>query len=448
MRLHHFSQFGFAALTLGLLSGLAPGCAGGQTGDLSGEHDGEGTNTSNGCDEHKEKLASFDEMTDAGSAAQVLAYAEKTFDAPITWKTAPSGQDWTLSPETGQGQIHVEVTRGKSAYRLTYTAPKSSGGESLNLAPLCPPPQLGVEAHVSVTTDGGALSESFDTLLRTAAPGVTTLSVPLDFTKLDGALAISFANPDSKLVQPALGATLMAEGMTGAISGMLQTQHGTGPNSAVSAMGMTLGVWPDAEACRGASSDGSGIGLPIEAEALGVTGTDTLASVATSEPVAITWLDGSATTLSVGLESTADGCFYVSTLPAELGGGATLTYPVQVKLKSEDGRLDGSYLGKVTVTGSGSERTVTAEVHIDVPLNDAAQSGFSDIEAPSGSDGLRFNLEVSSADGVVQGLVRYISVADADCDPAPAPADPMNGASTPGCAGQTQTELEKASWTN
>src|SRR5258705_13680873 len=84
MRLHLFTFSGFAALLLGLM----PACEGGQTGDLSGDRKptgGTGLDGNGGCDEHKQKLAGFDEMTDQGTAEELLAMAEKAFDAPISW---------------------------------------------------------------------------------------------------------------------------------------------------------------------------------------------------------------------------------------------------------------------------------------------------------------------------------------------------------------------------
>src|ERR1051325_455543 len=86
MRLHRFSGIGFSALVLV----LAAGCGGGQTGDLSGKGDRTdqrvGHETSNGCDEQRTEI-DFDEQTEAGSAEELLAFAERTFDAPLAWKT-------------------------------------------------------------------------------------------------------------------------------------------------------------------------------------------------------------------------------------------------------------------------------------------------------------------------------------------------------------------------
>ena len=442
MRLHLFTHLGSAALTLGCLAALTAGCAGGQTGDLSGEHPGNETGNAGGCDEHKQKLAGFDTMTDSGSAEELLAYAEKSFEAPITWKAAREGQSWSLAPESGQGVIHVDVARGENAYALTYTAKPSSNG--LEVGSLCPPPQLGVEAHITVATDGGALAESFDTLLRTSTPGVATFSVPLDLKKLSGELTVTSSNSHAKLVQTGLNATLLAEGMTGSISGIEQAQFGTGPDSATSASPAVLAVWPDSEACSG----GEGIGLSLEQEALGATGTETLASVTTAEPAAITWMDGSKSTITVGIDSLGDGCFAVSSLPIELDGGAGVSYPVTIALKSADDRLDGQYAGQVVVTGSGSERRVTASANLQLSVDDIAKSGFKSISVPDGSDGFALQIDSSSIGGSASGSVHLFSIENPPCltNPEPPMSTPGGGMSSPGCSGQARTQLETASW--
>lgn len=443
MRLQLFTYFGFATLTLGLTSA----CAGGQTGDLSGEHPDNGTETgANGCDEHKQKLAGFDTETDSGSGEAVMAYAEKSFEAPITWKQPRAGQSWSAGPESGTGVLHIDVARGDSVYALTYSPSENDSG--IEIGVLCPPPQLGVEVHVNVTTDGGALAESYDTLLRTSAPGVATLRVPFDLTKLDGSLAVSSSNPRSKLVQLSLDATLMAEGMAGSLSGIEQTDSGSGATSVSSAGNALLAIWPDSAACQAASQEGGGLGMPIEQTALGESGIDTLASVAAAEPTPITWLDGSQSSLTVAIESTGDGCFRVNPLPAEAGGGAGVTYPVSISAKSEDGRLDGTYAGQVVVTGTGSARSVTATAWLELSVADVAKSGFSDVNVPADSDGLRLRVESTFANGVTSGTVQLFSVTNPPCltNPEPPMATPGGGMSSPGCSGQAQTRLEVASW--
>ena len=315
MRLHLFKVFGFAALA------LTPACEGGQTGDLSGNN-GPGLETGGGnCEEHKRKLSGFDEMTEQGTAADVLGYAEKAFEAPLAWKVAGEGQSWSVGPETGTGVIHLDVTRGASAYELTYTAKANTGG--LEIGSLCPPPQLGVEAHVDVSTDGGALAESYDTLLRSSTAGIATLNLPLDLAKLNGDLVVSYSKPRAKLVQTSLEATLTAQGMTGKLSGIEQVDSGSGPSGASSAIGALLAVWPGSEACAGVYKDGAGLTAPLQEEALGVTGTATLASVTPPQP-----------STSHGSAATRPSSRSVSRRPAT----AALPYAMTCRSSSRAGR--------------------------------------------------------------------------------------------------------------
>lgn len=444
MRTHQLTSFGVVALALGLVTG----CEGGQTGDLSGQNPNGGETASGGCDEHKQPLASFDEMTDVGSANQLLAFAEGKFDAPLTWKAPSSGQAWSAGPESGEGQVHLQVTRGEHAYLLTYSPHQQTGEEGgIAIGVICPPTQLGVEARVDVTTDGGALDESYSTLLRSSTAGVAQVNVPFDPAKVNGELSISSSNPQAKLVQLQLGATLTEAGMTGRLAGLEQTTYGTGPNSVVGAAEAVLAVWPDAEACRGFSRDGGGLAVPVEDEVLGSTGTATLASLVPASPQPITWQDGAQTTLTIGIEASGDGCFRVrDEIPLELGGGPSATYPVMISLKSGDGRLDGTYSGQVVAIGSGAGRSVVAEASLQLAVDEAGQSGFSDVDVPAGADSLSLRIETTLEGGLVAGTVRLVALTDPDCAPAPSSSTPGQGASAPGCAGQTQTPIESASW--
>ncbi|HXK16330.1 MAG TPA: hypothetical protein VNG33_00900, partial [Polyangiaceae bacterium] len=421
MRLHLFTFCGLSALLLGLTSA----CAGGQTGDLSGNK-GPGTggpDASGGCDEHKQKLASFDEMTDQGTAEQLLAFAEKSFDAPITWKTAAAGQAWTVAPESGQGTIHLDVTRGATAYQLTYSAPaQDNSGPAIDIGSLCPPPALGVEVHVSVTTDGGALAESYDTLLRSSTPGVATLSAALDLEKLGGSLAIMDANARGKVVQVSLAATLTAQGTTGSISGMEQVDSGSGQDAASSASRALLAVWPGSEACRAVSPDGDGLGISIDEPLLGVTGKQSIAALAPPQPAAITWMDDSKTTIVVGIEPLGDGCFRVrDDSPIELDGGPGISYPVTISLKSADGRLDGKYAGQVDVIGSGSEQRVRASADVALAVADLAKSGFASVNVPDGSESLLLEVDSMLSGGRASGSVHLFAISSPPCETTPPP---------------------------
>lgn len=443
MRLQLFQSFGFGALALNILVG----CEGGQTGDLSGQNDhGGGPNvgeTFGGCDENKEELKGFDTETDAGTAEALLAYAEKTFDAPISWKTATEAQAWSVGPETGQGELHLTVTRGTKAYRLTYSEPKNQNGLETGGISLCPPTRLGVEAHVDVTTDGGALAESFDTLLRSETAGVATLGVPFDFSKLGGSLEASSSNANAKLVQPRLEATLTAAGTTGSIAAMEQTTSG----EVAGASRALIAIWPGNAACANAK-DGVGLELSASDEVLGTSGSEVLASLALTAPADVTWMDNSTTKLSVSIESTGNGCFSVSDSPIPLEGGAGASYPVRVTLKSDDGRVDGQYEGHAVVRGTGSQQRVDVEAVVEVDMAHAADSGFNNVSAPAGSETLLVSFKVHRNSQTASGSVDLFATASPPCaaEPQPPMSSPGQGASAPGCAGSSMTRLENAYW--
>jgi hypothetical protein len=442
---------GLTGLALALSLGPLSGCEGGQTGDLSGQNDGSGTTVEvGGCDEHREKLASFDTMTDAGSANQLLAVAERSFAAPLTWKAPAEGQSWSVGPESGSGQVHVAISRGQSAYLLTYSPHESGGGgATIDIGVTCPPTQLGVEAHADVTTDGGALNESYAVMLRSSSAGVAQLSVPFDPKQVGGELEITSSNPDAKLVQLSLDATLTDAGMSGSISGFEQLALGTGPDSAVSVSPAVLAVWPDSPACQSFFPDGAGLPLPLSGEVFGVTGEATLASL-TLPAQPITWLDGKQTTLSIGFAASGDACLRVrSDLPVDVGGGPSVSYPVVISLRSADGRLDGAYPGKVVVVGSAGARSVSADVSLELSVDDVDSSGFASVAVPSSADSLLLRVEETLEDGMLAGNVRLLALTAGGCgssNPAPSSGGASMSASSPGCAAQIQTPLESAAW--
>jgi hypothetical protein len=440
MRLQLFTYIGFAALTFGLTSA----CAGGQTGDLSGEQDDDNTgeHASGGCEEHEQELASFDEATVAGTANELLAYAEGAFEAPLVWKEPREGQSWTAGPETGEGTLHIDVARGQKAYLLTYTPKPSNNGTEA--AVLCPGPRLGVEAKVTVASDGGALAEQYDTRLRSEAAGVATLDIPLDLGNLSGSLEVTSSNPKAKLVQTRLEATLTSAGMTGSIAGMEQVDSG-GTSSAMAAV---IAVWPASEACQGANREGEGLGVGVEDEALGFTGAETLASVAAPTPLDVAWRDGSETTLTVDIMATGDGCFSVSPHPVEIGGGPNVVYPIKLALKSADGRLDGEYAGSILANGTGAARRVTATAYLDLPPDQLAATGFTGVVVPDGAHGLMVQVD-SHLDGEeTAGSIQLFAYTNPPCSTqAPEPMQtPGGGASVPGCPGQMRTPLEATAW--
>jgi hypothetical protein len=436
MQSHRLSCFGSSAIWLL----LAAACSGGQTGDLSGKGDRSdqkaGHENTGGCEEHRAEV-SFDEETEVGSAEALLRYAERTFDSPLSWKSAASGQAWSVGPESGEGTLHVTVERGAKAYVLTYTPEEDDSGRELAaIGVQCPEARLGVEATVSVKTDDGALDESFDTVLRSEVPGVAMLNVPFDIDDLNGALSVTSSNASAELLQLGLDAMLTGAGTTGSISGLEQVTHGSGPNDAVSASPAVLAVWPGGDACDA----GKGLDVALSDDVLGGNGESALAAVTPATPVDISWRDGTATTLEVGIASSGAGCFRVDPSPVPELGGPVTEYPVTISLRSADGRLDGTYSGQVRAQIGNGRRQVLASVERALSAAEVAESGFASVKPPADTESLYLQIEAQESGG----FVRLTALGPSPC--AEQASSGSQGSGTPGCAGASRTEVEAASW--
>ncbi len=433
MRFHVVPLVGLAALALG--------CAGGQTGDLSGNTETGGGNSAGGCIERRQKLGSFDEQTEFGSAEQVLAYAEGSFEAPLTWRAPGEGQTWSAGPETGESRVVIEVARGQSAYLLTYEPEANDSGIQLGVG--CPPPQLGVEAQVTVVTDGGALNESFETLLRTGSAGLATLQKGLDASSLGGTLELSSSAQGGKLVQLGLSATLMPEGTTGSLTALEQVDTG----SVSGVRGALLAVWPDDPACAAADgpNDGGGIGKRPGELALGLSGDAAAELLSSMTPVTVRWRDGSSAELTLETALLGDGCLRATNgFSSEPGG--SITYPARFALSSDDGRLQGAYTGTVVAFPEGDGHGVTAQAIEELSVERIAESGFAEATVPSGVERLTVWFEARRVGDLAQGALRLSGITDPPCVTDPAPPLPDGAMGSPGCAGSTVTPIEGASW--
>lgn len=157
-----------ALLSAAILAACAVGCAGGQTGD-----EGEDWH----CSEEARALAA-DEVSPLGfSAADVLAYAQGSHSTSLEWQTARSVP---YGPETGVGELSIEVESLGSARFVERTAPK--GAVKLIHGDCCPE-SVEIDVQVTLRTAGGALNETFEAVLdateRDAAYLLTLIQPPL-----------------------------------------------------------------------------------------------------------------------------------------------------------------------------------------------------------------------------------------------------------------------------
>jgi hypothetical protein len=119
----------------------APGCAGGQTGseDVAGQ-----------CPEQRTPLALSEASPLGFSAADVLSFAEGEHVTTIEWQPL----DIPYGPESGKGELTLSVENlGHARY--------VDRGENA-----CCFPAVQVDVRVTLRTSGGALGESFVTVLE------------------------------------------------------------------------------------------------------------------------------------------------------------------------------------------------------------------------------------------------------------------------------------------
>jgi hypothetical protein len=244
------------------------------------------------------------------------------------------------------------------------------------------------------------------------------------------------------LVQAGIEAVLTAAGSTGSLAAMEQTTSG----AVAGASRALIAVWPDSAACVDAK-DGVGLEVSLDDEMLGTNGTETLASVVLAAPAPITWMDDSKTQLAVTIESAGNGCFSVKDEgPIAADSGPGVSYPVLVTLKSDDGRIDGRYAGHAVVSGSGSERRVQVTADVEVDAAHLADSGFSGVSVPPGSERVRVSVKVNRHGTTAFGSVDLFASSSSPCTAEPPMSTPGGGSSAPGCAGESTTRLENASW--
>jgi hypothetical protein len=427
---------------------LCLACSGGQTGDLSGRNgDGGGEGNSSGqCEEILHPLGALDEATSLGfTAEQMLEFAAGEFHMPIVWQESTAVE---FGPESGTGELTLNVAYdGGSAY-FVESRPRDTGqedGPGLALGSACRD-SVRVEVTVSATTAGGALSETFTAKLDAASRFSATFSKELDPAALSGSFEISAVNPaEGQVKQFGMNATLTPFGVTGTLTSIVEV-HYPGPNGgAVGAMGVTYATFPGSVACAGDGGDGTGFALPVGDQVAGFSGAQAIEQWSSATPVAVTWLDGSSTELTLAATSSGDGC-------ARLGEWFSdepfrVSYPVQIAASSADGKLDGAYAGEIIVLADaeGNAGTILGTAVLPLTLAQVAQSGFSNAGDVSAYHRLALWLQSELVTPEFSGFLVLNGLVDPPCLTNPPEPDP-GGMGSPGCSGTEVTPIERAEW--
>lgn len=273
----------------------AAGCAGGQTGGEFGAENGtggggtlDGNETASACDEDATELG-LDEVSPLGfSADDVLALAEGTHEATLTWVPDEAAMaTTTLEPGTTEVTLVIEPAGPASFVDAEPPASGSSGG-MIELGWVCPD-RVDVPVTVTLTTADGALDETLDGTLSATDAGSATLLVPIELDELEGTLSFEVVSPEGGVPIQTRLEVVFGEGIfAGRLSGTIETRT----DQVATAAGATYAEWG-----YGACEHGE---YPVDPETAGaVTSTALLDVVNGASPLAVTWGDGTETTLSL-----------------------------------------------------------------------------------------------------------------------------------------------------
>lgn len=329
----------------------AAGCAGGQTGGEFGAENGTGGGGTleggSSCEEDATELE-LDEVSPLGFAAEdVLGLAEGTHEATLTW--VPDGSAMattTLEPGITEVTLVVEVAGPASFVDAEPPSSGSSGG-MIELGWVCPD-RVDVPVTVTLTTADGALDETLDGTLSATDAGSATLLVPIELDELEGTFSFEVVSPEGGVPIQTRLEVVFGEGIfAGRLSGTIEQRT----DQVATAAGAVYAEWG-----YGACEHGE---YPVDPEAAGaVTSAALLDVVNGASPLAVTWGDGTETTLS--LAAVADEPTVCWRPASEALGYPEDAYllSAEVTLTSADGRLDA--VQAVTLEASAADGAPTA----------------------------------------------------------------------------------------
>ena len=435
-----------------IVAALVAGCGGGQTGDLSGENDKKGGDVAagHGCQAQLSEVSLDDASALGFDARRVLALAAQGFQTDIAWQALDNVE---YSPSASQSTVALTFRSLDKAWLVHFVPEESSGeGPGTLVGVICPQDRLRVAVHVDVQSADGALAESFDGALDAGSPVVATLKHAIDPSQVTGSFAITHVTPlaavgsgSASVENVSFDAVLTPGGMAGALTGLLSSMN----SQVASASALTFARFPSDLRCSGAPGS-IGTGVPVSADnvALGQTGAQALSQVNAAGALPIEWDDRTHSTLTLQLSELGDGC-------VQIGNGtgydqasqiaATAVYPVTLKAKTADGRLQGQYPARLltwpSTNGQGfSQRLeMTATFAADAP----AATGFSQVAIPSGTHRLTVGINGDFDPTFVSGKLFLGGLTDPPCVTNPEP--PSANSAAP-CAGTSQSLLLSAYW--
>lgn len=383
-------------------AGSGSACSlGGQTGDEFTTNESSGPD----CDETYRPIDDPDAMTELGfSAAEILALANQAFQSDLRWNGIERVQ---YLPGPGETTLTLRFTAGDVSF-VERNELSRDGTHTDEVRDPCDD-ELAIGVELQVTTEDGALDETFETELRAATKSWATVDLPLDLDALEGSFEViavaesERAEPGAaQIVQPTLRVAVSPFGSRGAFDAVLEERT----SDAISGRGVGFAEWPSDSSC----SDGLPAGLgesPSGPSALAL-----LDSLAAAPALAWQWQDGTETTLALSFAPTSqEYCVFQS-----LEAGLSSSLATELTLTSEDGRISGSLPVEV-MWGPGSEEGTTqvrARLASSATFATEDASLFPELEAElDGYDSIRLTFFVAfliDGDGEATGAEASIEV--------------------------------------
>jgi hypothetical protein len=394
------------------------------------------------CDESSTELDDLSLTTELGfSAAFVLEFATGTKQAPLEWERptvfTPSGTlPVAVQPESGTSGITVVITRGSGGARYVTAAVATSGSGGALEGSLGCPDRVEIDVNVELSTDGGALAETFNGTLTAHNPWAVTLSLPFDLEQLGGTLDVSVPGLDDlELTQFSVEAVFGPDGLfMGTIGGVVQVDDG----QFVSVGKLELARWGNSPC------ESSEVPVAVNADAGGPFPSDLLATINDANPVSMTWRDGSHTDLT--FEVTTDQNYACLQQPPL---DSLLLLPATAHVTTSDGRVDTNLA--VDVSGYLDDANRLDRIDLNARGNVVAAAEFQSVFGITGIDTmgqqnvgvlLTSTYDVAGA-AAPTGTLDVVGTVPVECD-----TTPMPGAmSAPGCdPNGTASTLDSATW--
>lgn len=427
---------------------------GSDTGNPYGdENDGE-VGTAGGCDVQKTELA-LDAQTALGFSPEDVAdlvSGERT--EALAW--VPNG-GVEYGPESGRSMITLSVQALGGARLIDREPSNPAGGNGPGGALLAPldgcTDSLEVDVRIVVTTAGGALAETVDTVVQASLPDFASASFRIDLTAVAGSFEADPRAPgNSTVTRTSLTGQFgfNATGMVGAFG--LQSEFRSLDGSSVGQGGAgEIAHFPADTYC----GQPTAFSVLADQSVRGLSLATALERLNGESPHAVRYATGSASELALSFTSAEERVCVNFGRDQYYNGepdGAILSFPGVADLTSLDGRVDGAFPVDIVAQSLGGGLRVSAEARRQTnDLNEASglPAGFAIQDGVDFSrhDGgaVVFQSSVSAAASGGSLVVNGLDIPA--CLTTPPPPDP-NGMSSPGCSGIALVPLWSASWGN